>query len=83
MKRQRPSSTTKSIRLENARAWYNERTGHIHLAWHGAPNAISTVTDQPGKRCHANLYRKLADTLRNAGAPAPLPATAASGRSRR
>ena len=31
----------------------------------------TTVTNTPGKRCHPNLFGKLAPALKEAGAPGP------------
>lgn len=59
----------KSVRLE-ARVWFNAETKHIHIA--AADSFISTISPDPeSKRHHANLYRKLAQFLRDAGAAAP------------
>ena len=50
--------------------WWNEKTGHIHIAAHD--HFISTVNDVAGsKRCHQNLYMKLARSLRDTGKPHP------------
>ncbi|OJY69554.1 MAG: hypothetical protein BGP16_07230 [Sphingobium sp. 66-54] len=50
--------------------WYNDRTGHIHVA--AAGHFISTVSGDPAsKRYHPNLYRKLATCLRDMGKPHP------------
>jgi hypothetical protein len=51
---------TKSVRLD-VNIWFNERTGHIHIA---AANAfISTVSNDPAsKRYHPNLFRKAQTT---------------------
>ncbi len=59
----------KTVRLDVG-VWFNEASGHIHVAAKGA--FISTVSNDPrSKRYHPNLYRKLADCLRGAGAPHP------------
>jgi len=61
--------TGKTARLAVG-VWYNERTGHIHVAATG--HFISTVSDDPAsKRYHPNLYRKLATSLRDMGKPYP------------
>lgn len=70
---------TRTVRLDVG-IWYNEASGHIHVA--AKDSFISTVSADPAsKRYHPNLYRKLADCLRNAGAPAPDEATGALRRS--
>ncbi|MGE5721713.1 MAG: hypothetical protein ACM3YM_04560 [Sphingomonadales bacterium] len=59
----------KTVRLDVG-VWYNEATGHIHLA--AKDSFISTVSaDRDSARYHPNLYRKLADAVRKAGASAP------------
>lgn len=59
----------KTVNL-NVGIWFNEESGHIHIAGQGA--FISTVSNDPkSKRYHPNLYRKMAKTLRDAGVPAP------------
>lgn len=60
----------KTVKLDVG-IWFNETTGHIHIAdrRHGI---ISTICDRPGnKRSHPHLFKKLAKCLRDAGAPAP------------
>ena len=53
-------------------AWYDEDTGHIHLSVPRSKWFVTTVNATEGsKRCHANLYRKLARALHEAGVPAP------------
>ena len=60
----------KSVKLE-VRVWYDDRSRHIKLAGKGLNR--STVSNDPdSKRYHPNLYRKLANFLREAGAPAPV-----------
>jgi hypothetical protein len=50
--------------------WYNSDTGHIHIS--AKDHFISTVNNEAGsKRCHANLYWKLARALRDSGMPHP------------
>jgi hypothetical protein len=52
--------------------WFNEDTGHIHMALPKTDWFHTTVNKQAGsKRCHENLYHKLARALQEAGAPAP------------
>ncbi len=52
--------------------WYNAETGHIHLTVPGSDWFHTTVNNEPGsKRYHANLFRKLARGLDQAGAPGP------------
>ena len=53
-------------------AWYNESTGHIHLTLPGSGGFHTTVNnDVDSKRCHRNLFAKLARALNEAGVPAP------------
>lgn len=53
-------------------AWYNEESGHIHLAMPDSDWFISTVNADPASsRGHPNLYRKLARALKEQGKPAP------------
>lgn len=64
-----PRAPNKTIRLDVG-VWFNERTGHIHVAAHDA--FISTVSNDPNsKRYHPNLFRKLAKCLKEAGAAHP------------
>jgi hypothetical protein len=59
----------KSIIL-NVRVWYDDRSRHIKIAGPGL--TASTVSNDPSsKRYHPNLFRKLANALRSAGAPSP------------
>lgn len=59
----------KTVRLDVG-IWFNAQTGRIHIAAKDA--FISTVSNDPNsKRYHPNLYRKMANTLRQSGAPAP------------
>jgi hypothetical protein len=59
----------KTVRLDVG-IWYNEATGHIHLA--ARDGLISTVSGDPkSKRYHLNLFLKLANSLRDAGMPSP------------
>lgn len=52
--------------------WYNEETGHIHLAVPASEGFITTVNGEAAsKRGHPNLFRKLALALREQGRPAP------------
>lgn len=52
--------------------WFNAETGHIHLAAPGSSWFHTTVCNTPGsKRGHANLFRKLARLLDEAGLPGP------------
>jgi hypothetical protein len=58
--------------------WFNQGSGHIHIAAKDA--FISTVSNDPNSnRYHANLYRKLAKTLRDAGLPHPNPSPEGEG----
>ena len=59
----------KSVPLD-VTIWYNERSGHIHIA--AKDGFISTVSDDPdSKRCHPNLFRKMAKCLKDSGVPGP------------
>jgi len=50
--------------------WWNPDTDHIHISAKGL--FISTVNAVDGsKRCHPNLYWKLARALRDLGKPHP------------
>lgn len=61
----------KTGRLEMS-VWYNEETGHIHLAVPGSADFITTVNGEAAsKRGLPHLYRKLARALREQGRPAP------------
>lgn len=56
----------------NIGAWYDEKTGHIHLTLPHSGWFHTTVTDQPKSvRGHPNLYGKLARALAFAGVPGP------------
>ncbi len=58
--------------------WYNEKTGHIHLA--AVDQFISTVSLDPKSiRYHPNLYNKLAKCLADAGLPYPSPSPSGEG----
>ncbi|MGR3636983.1 MAG: hypothetical protein ACU0BK_13815 [Shimia sp.] len=53
-------------------AWFNEDTGHIHLAMPKTDWSVTTVTNDPNSiRCHENLYKKLARALKESGVSAP------------
>lgn len=53
--------------------WWDPRKGTIQLRGEGRPaSLISTVSPKPAsKRGNPNLFWKLAEQLRKAGAPAP------------
>lgn len=52
--------------------WFNEETGHIHLAMPKTDWFVTTVTNDPKSiRCHDNLYKKLARALKENGVSAP------------
>ncbi|WP_291840038.1 hypothetical protein [Brevundimonas sp.] len=56
----------------NIGAWYDAKTGHIHLTLPRSGWFHTTVTVDPiSKRGHPNLYGKLARALREAGVPHP------------
>lgn len=53
-------------------AWYDEKTGHIHLTVPSTRWFHTTVTNDPvSVRGNPNLYAKLARALKEAGVPAP------------
>lgn len=53
-------------------AWYDAKTGYIHLTLPHSDWFHTTVDNDPeSKRGHQNLYAKLARALRDAGAPHP------------
>lgn len=52
--------------------WYNETSGQIHLARPTEDGFITTISGDPNSaRGHVHLFRKLAEALEQAGAPAP------------
>ncbi|MFT6510106.1 MAG: hypothetical protein ACJAVO_002347 [Parvibaculaceae bacterium] len=52
--------------------WLDADSGHIHLAIPDTGWFHSTVNNKPdSKRRHANLYKKLARVLKEAGLPYP------------
>jgi hypothetical protein len=56
----------------NVGAWYDEKTGHIHLTLPRSGWFHTTVTSDPvSRRGHPNLFGKLARALKEAGAPYP------------
>jgi hypothetical protein len=56
----------------NIGAWYEEKTGQIHLTLPRSAWFHTTVNANDGSvRCHKNLYTKLARALNEAGVPAP------------
>jgi hypothetical protein len=53
-------------------AWFDQKTGHIHLTIPGTEWFHTTVTDDPKSvRGNPNLYAKLARALKEAGVPGP------------
>lgn len=59
------------MRLE-VRLWFNEITGHIHIASRQGEPFISTVSADPAApNGNPHLYLKLARCLRAAALPAP------------
>ena len=53
-------------------AWYDSKTGHIHLTLPRSGWFHTTVIgDASSKRGHPNLYAKLAKALKEAGVPSP------------
>jgi hypothetical protein len=60
-----------SVYLEMG-VWWDPAQGEIHLTAKNVPGFHSTINNNPGsKRCHANLFAKLAKLLKDAGAPHP------------
>lgn len=56
----------------NIGAWYDPKTGHIHLTLPHSKWFHTTVTsDSASKRGHPNLYEKLTRALKEAGVPSP------------
>lgn len=56
----------------NIGAWYDAKSGTIHLTLPNSDWFHTTVNNKDGsKRCHENLYKKLAQALKEAGAPYP------------
>jgi hypothetical protein len=56
----------------NIGAWYDAKTGHIHLTLPHTGWFHTTVSSDPAsKRGNPNLYSKLARALREAGVPGP------------
>ena len=56
----------------NIGAWYDPKTGHIHLALPQSEWFHTTVNaNEVSKRGHPNLYGKLARALKEAGVPGP------------
>ena len=52
--------------------WYAPETGQIHIVRPTEGGFATTVNGDPNSaRGHVHLYRKLAQALRDAGAPAP------------
>jgi len=52
--------------------WYNAESGDIHLTVPESGWFHTTVNNRPGsKRCHPNLFAKLARALKEADAPHP------------
>ena len=52
--------------------FYNEDTGQIHLTAPETKWLHTTVNNKPGsKRCHPNMFAKLARILKESGAPSP------------
>ncbi|UQD76905.1 hypothetical protein JEY40_21430 [Bradyrhizobium japonicum] len=53
-------------------AWYDQKTGHIHLTVPGTSWFHTTVNNNPKSvRGNPNLYAKLARALKEAGVPGP------------
>jgi hypothetical protein len=52
--------------------WWDEEQGHIHLTAPGVHGFHTTLNNTPGsKRCHENMFMKLAKLLQDEGAPHP------------
>ena len=68
----RKSKPGKSVYLDVG-VWYDEEQGHIHITAKDVHGFHTTVNSNPSsKRGHPNLFDKLAQCLRESGAPAPL-----------
>ncbi len=69
MRKSKPDG--KTVYLDDVSIWWREDTGRIHISFEGK---ISTVSPDPkSKRGNPHLFRKLAECLRDAGAPHPPP----------
>ena len=67
----RTSKPGKSVYLDLG-VWYDEERREIHLTARNVEGFHTTVSNDPdSKRCHPNLFGKLAKCLRDAGAPHP------------
>lgn len=67
----RPNDKTTTVRLS---IWWEPEAQEIHIASNDTERFITTVNDDPtNRRGHPNLFRKLADILREDGKPAPPP----------
>jgi hypothetical protein len=56
----------------NIGAWYDSKSGHIHLTLPHTGWFHTTVSNDPiSKRGNPNLYAKLARALKQAGVPGP------------
>ena len=65
------SKLGKSVYVEMG-FWYNEDDDSIHLTGQGVEGFHTTVNNKEGsKRCHPNLFMKLAKCLQDVGAPYP------------
>ncbi|AVT82033.1 hypothetical protein [Rhodopseudomonas palustris] len=61
----------------NIGAWYDDKTGEIHLTLPNSGWFHTTVNGKLGsRRGNPNLYRKLARALKEAGVPGPEPVEA-------
>ena len=59
----------KTVYLDNVSIWWNEDTSQIHIRFE---DKISTVSPDPSsERGNQHLFWKLAECLRDAGAPHP------------
>ena len=66
-----PSGPGKAVYIEGG-IWWNPDDGQIHLTVKGVHGFHTTINDNPGsKRCHTNLFGKLAEVLKDNGAPHP------------
>jgi len=62
-------TSRKTARLDVG-IWFNPDTGQIHIA--AKDQFISTVSNDPqSRRFHPNLFKKLSNSLRDAGMPYP------------
>ena len=58
---------------ERVGIWWDQRDGCIHMTINDIPNGHVAISNNPGsRRGHPTLFDKLAQCLREKGAPSPL-----------